>query len=482
MNKKQSITENATAIFLGTFLNVLISVVTTPIITRLVAPEDYGQWSLFQTYGNVIIAFVMLGMDHAFVRFYYKDERLVYKRYLVAIAVKIPVSLCIASIIFTIGFIRKLQLFNQNSWTIYILLYLYVIGYVFNRIAELVIRMEQRGKEYSFLIVFNKIAYLLILFTLIYGPSVRDVIALTSATVFSQFLVASIAIILGRSHWNLFQKTPEKSPITSQMLILYGLPFVYSYFANDIFDFADKWFIKGLKTYSDVGIYAAASSIVGICSIVQSTFCTLWAPIAMKQYESSPENTSVFVNANAAITIIMFLMGSSVVCFKDVIIYLLGSQYRLASTVIPFLIFKPIMMTISETTVYGLNFKNKTWLHMVITSVAAFVNVVLNYLLVPYYSSEGAAIATGISYIIFFIMRTVLAGKCYPVNFPLKCFSVITLMFFLYSGINTFYHIPFLWNFVLFIIFNAVLLVVYRKFLTILIRTVKNEIQKKLLR
>lgn len=70
--KKESIVESGFIMLLGTCLNILISIITTPIITRLVTPTDYGQWSLFVTYTNTAQAVILMGLDQAFVRFYYK--------------------------------------------------------------------------------------------------------------------------------------------------------------------------------------------------------------------------------------------------------------------------------------------------------------------------------------------------------------------------------------------------------------------------
>ena len=97
--KKQSVIGNSIAMFVGTCFNILISVITTPIITRLVDPSDYGQWSLFTTYTNVAMAVVMLGLDQSFVRFYYKDERIEYKRYLTYTVVKIPIIVAMLAIV-----------------------------------------------------------------------------------------------------------------------------------------------------------------------------------------------------------------------------------------------------------------------------------------------------------------------------------------------------------------------------------------------
>lgn len=477
--RKQSTVDNAISMFLGTAINIIISVLTTPIITRVVNPSDYGQWSLFTSYSNIMMAFVMVGLDQAFVRFYYKKDTLDYKRYIIHTVIKIPVALWAVVSIFGLFIYKNINLFEYNTLEVYLLLLFNILVLVLNRIGLLVLRMEQKGSQYSLLIVLNKVMYLLILILLVTATDLKDFLKLSLATVLSQLLVTVISIFMEKSKWGL--KYSKNHPEASlKKLIIYGLPFIYSIIAGDIFNFADKWVIKGLKDYSDVGIYSAAANIVAITSIIQSTFGLLWAPMAMKQYEKDPEDKRLYIKANGCITIAMFMMGAGVICFKDIIVLLLGNKYRFAATVVPFLIFNPIMTTISETTSYGLNFKNKTWYHMIITTIAAVTNIVLNLLLVPRYSSEGAALATAISYTLFFVLRTFFSNRCYKVNFPLVRFFIVTGAFFAYATVNTFLNVTIVINVLLLVAFTVLILMLYSKYFKLLFDIGVAEVKKHL--
>lgn len=133
--KKESIVESGFIMLLGTCLNILISIITTPIITRLVTPTDYGQWSLFVTYTNTAQAVILMGLDQAFVRFYYKDNRISYKRYLTYTVVKIPVIIFVIITGISFGFIRNFELFESNDLLPYVLLYLSIFSSILNRFS-----------------------------------------------------------------------------------------------------------------------------------------------------------------------------------------------------------------------------------------------------------------------------------------------------------------------------------------------------------
>lgn len=65
---------------IGTALNLLIGLLTTPIITRIVDPIEYGQLSIFTIYSNVAVMVLCLGLDQALVRYYYQSEDKKYKK------------------------------------------------------------------------------------------------------------------------------------------------------------------------------------------------------------------------------------------------------------------------------------------------------------------------------------------------------------------------------------------------------------------
>lgn len=75
--------------------------------------------------------------------------------------------------------------------------------------------------------------------------------------------------------------------------------------------------------------------------------------MAVEHYVKDKADVTFYQKGNQIITVIMFCVGFSLILFKDVFAVLLGSKYREAAYILPFLIFNPIMYTVSETTVNG---------------------------------------------------------------------------------------------------------------------------------
>ncbi len=139
------------------------------------------------------------------------------------------------------------------------------------------------------------------------------------------------------------------------------------------------------------------------------------------------------------ITVIMFFIGIHLILLKDVFAFILGAEYRKAAYIFPFLIFNPIMYTISETTCAGISISKKSYLNIFVSFGACVTNILGNILLVPSLGSSGAAISTGVSYIVFFALRTIFSNKYYYVNYNMKKFIIITITTILYACYNTFF-------------------------------------------
>lgn len=82
--------------------------------------------------------------------------------------------------------------------------------------------------------------------------------------------------------------------------------------------------------------------------------------------------------------------------------------------------------------------QQKSYLQIIVSAVACIANIAGNTLLVPVFGGVGAAISTGLSYIVFFAMRTILSNHYFPMKWDLGSFLVITVLFLGYALYNTF--------------------------------------------
>lgn len=421
----------------GTWIGLIIGVISTPIITRLFIPEDFAKASMFNLAINILMIFVMFASDQSYVRFFYEEER-DKRKFLLRNSLKIPLVIFFVTSLSILYFRNEVSvfLFGEQHDNIIYLLVASIIIYVINRFSVLVVRMEQLGKIFSILQILLKLLELIFIIALVYlfGNSFENLIYARVATI---FIVGLVAIYYGIEHWKFFNKKLETTH-TVKDIAKYSSPLVFSLMITWLFQSFDRFAIKEWSTMHEVGIYVAGFRIAALLVIVQSSFTTFWTPVSLEHYEKDPDDTAFFTRINRIITIVMMLIAVGTIMFKDVIALLLGEEYRSASMIMPFLIFMPVMYTISETTQIGINFKKKVKWHLVISIVAAIFNLAGNYFLVPIYGGKGAAISTGLSYIVFFSLRTLFSLRYYKVNYHLKQFYSYTLLIVIYALYNTF--------------------------------------------
>ncbi len=429
-----------TIIGVGTLLNLLLGLFTTPLITRLVDPVEYGQLSIFTMYSSIAVMVLCMGMDQAIVRFYYESEDIKSKRALLFRCIKLPI---IISLIVTavVAFCACNNLIRfEFSAHIMVLLCFYSVTELIYRFSILVVRLGYKSKLFSLLNIIKKLLYVCMALFLLIVVGGDDLFILTFSTFFAAFVCMIISIIAQIKVWNVFENQDSKCCIELGTLVKYAYPYIISMGVTTLFQAIDKISLNIYCTYSEVGIYSSTMTLVHIFAIIQTTFNTLWSPMAVEHYTKNPNDKEFYQKGNQVITVIMFFLGISLILVKDIFAILLGEKYREAAYILPFLIFNPIMYTISETTVTGLVFKKKSQMQVIVAVGACITNIIGNFLLVPRLGCQGAAISTGVSYVVFFSLRTCLSNKYFYVDFKLKKFYFLTTVVIFYALYNTFIH------------------------------------------
>ena len=62
------------AFAMGNGIVFILSLISTPIITRVIDANNMGKFSMFTTITSLIILTVQMGLDQAYVRYYYDED------------------------------------------------------------------------------------------------------------------------------------------------------------------------------------------------------------------------------------------------------------------------------------------------------------------------------------------------------------------------------------------------------------------------
>ena len=436
-DKKTNVLASFIEFFYGNFVVLLLGFISLPLITRLLSTEEYGRTSLFLSAVSIIYIFAILGLDQSYIRYFYSEK--VDTRKLFATCLRAPLILiCILSAVyFAFSHFFNNILFERDGLDVTLLVIAYTVTSVFERFLFLNIRMEQKGKLYSNLNILTKVLNItfIVVFALILGDDFR--VGLYEMTlplvIVTVFLLIRFAV-KGKGY------TAVPHELTEKELLRYGIPFVPMLLMEWLLSSMDKWSIRFLNDFSETGVYSSAMQIMSILLTLKITYVAFWSPIAMKKYEQEDEAVAkpFFADMFQKVQFLCMFAAFGITAFRSIIVLILGSKYRGAVRIIPFLALMPVLSILFEMTGQGIKFTKKPKYFNYASLVAIICNLAGNLFLVPRLCGVGAAIATAFTYLVYFAIGTYFAGRCYPVEYDHRRFAVSVIFYIAYAAFATF--------------------------------------------
>lgn len=396
------------AFSIGPIVSAFLGFITVPLVTYFISPEEYGKASMFTLAQGILSLFVYLGMDQAFIREFNLNRSDVSKLLSSSMVIPVTVSVIISISIVALKENISLFLFGMSGENLAIYFLAIMIPFmVIQNFSLLKIRMEENGLQYSFFNILLKVLVLIftILFFIAYERSFRSVVyAMAVAEIFNGIVLFIIIIKPLKLRYDKIDQT-----LIVKML-KFGIPLIPAMMMSWILSSMDKIMLRTICGYTELGLYSAAFKIVTILSIVQTCFTLYWTPVAYRWHEEDIDKNNYNI-INKVVALTMAIMCLLLLISKNFVGFVLGDSFVDAIKIFPFLLLYPIMYTMSESTCVGIGFSRKTYYSILVSGVACVVNLVLNYLLISIYGAIGAAIATGLSFIVFFLMRTFISRK-----------------------------------------------------------------------
>jgi O-antigen/teichoic acid export membrane protein len=431
---EQALLRKYIAFSLGTWFRAFISFFITPITTWLINPTEFGKAAMFSTVYSIVLLVGFLGTTQSFLRFFpqkSEEERSILLWS--CLIVPILMSFLIGTVVFILKDPINSFLVGTSHSNAHVLLVLTLVTGIFQTFNLSLVRSKGKAILFSAIQVIQSLSQIgfIVLYALLVS---RDFYALLYAQLFSNVVALVTGMFFERSYW--FPIKIDKKLVFE--VIKYGYPFVFSGLLWWLLNWIDRFVLRLYTSFSDIGLYSAAFKIVSAMSLLTTGFSTLWYPFAYEQYEKNPENTMIFKKTLDYVAFLVFSVGFLLLSFKDVIFLLLARSYRPAAAISPFLILNPVMITMAIVVARGIDFSKKTYWFIVSDGVTALLNLAGNFLLIPVFGARGAAVSTGLSFIIVFAIESSVSKKLYPVPYDLKKVYCLVSLFVLSAALHTF--------------------------------------------
>lgn len=380
-----------------------ISFVTLPFIAWFFSVEDVGRLTMLQVVLGLSVSLFSLAMHQAYVREYHEEDD---KPALFKTAI-LPGFLLITFVSLVL-LISPLSISNlafgiESGALTFLLLIGIFSSFLINFLAH-VVRMQERGLAFSATQIAPK-AFLLVLIGIVLLLNVKAefkwLMLMNTLAVFASLLIFAV---LTRDTW-LPATSATINAVLLKKMLLFSLPLVAGSLAYWGLTTMDRFFLRALSGFDELGVYSISVSLAAAVSVVSTIFSNLWHPVVYKWVKEGVDPKKVQAVIESML-IVVSLIWSIVGSISWVFPYFLPYEYHAVEYLVVACVAMPLFYMLSESTVVGIGITRRTSFAM-IASIAAFVvNFLLNYMLIPNYGAAGAALATLISFFVFFAIRT----------------------------------------------------------------------------
>jgi O-antigen/teichoic acid export membrane protein len=412
----------------------LVSLILAPFLTHRLSHTEYGVLAVLTAGIALMAGMTQLGLKNAFFRAYNCDYESQHDRLGILSTVVILLSLSSITLLITVMTIApwlSTLLFSSNTYSqplkiaavVILIQNLTVPGFAW-------LRAENHAISYTALSIANLLVNLVGAIVLVgmFNMGIAGAL-LAIAGGYAVVMLFTLPIIILRAGLCF------RIDIT-QNLLSFGVPLVSSFVSYWVLQLSDRFLLSRLGSLSQTASYAVAYSLGGVLgTIILTPFSLAW-PTAMFTIAKKEDAAHVFRLVFRWYSIVL-LFSAFALSILSLFIFntFFPISYRSATPVIPIIALSITFYGIYDMFLIGIGIRRKTWFAFIFMTIAALINVGLNFILIPHYGSIGAAISTLLAYILLDLMAYVVNQKIYPIPFGVRTFLVATLSgIVLYAG------------------------------------------------
>ena len=402
------------------FLPALTAFITTPILTRLLAPAEYGYWAQASSIAGFLTALAATAIGSAALRFYpaYEVNSTLDVFFATLAGVLIAVVTAVTGISVLLLYVLKE---SAPPWLVSLLplvILIFVAQSIFT-VSISVIRAQGRSKSFSafqLLTSYGGLGLGLLLVGVlkfgVEGLLWGTLLALATALPFMVFR-ATRRIGIHPREFRLpaaFQIWRYAWPLALGDVALWGLR------VSDLFIIGSFWPAR------DVGLYSVSYNISAkSIDLVVTLFLLGLGPLVYRTWEKqgreATERTLTMVTRVYLIVCLPAAVGLSILALPFVKL-LTAPDYYEGSRIVGFVVFSSFAWGLINIANMGLTIKQQARRLATNTIIAAAIHIGLQLLLVPRFGYVASAICTLIGYAVLLFLQTVSSRPHLAWRFP----------------------------------------------------------------
>ncbi|MCM1131338.1 MAG: oligosaccharide flippase family protein [Anaeroplasma bactoclasticum] len=374
------------------FFNKGIALLSLPIFTRILSQEEYGTYTIFQSWYSIFVIFASLNIymsSYSKGLLIYKDDRQRFTSSLLGLTTTITMFLGIIYVSF------------MDYWTSIIKLSPILMGAMFLELL-FVPAYEFWAARERFDFKYIKYVIVSIALSILTVAGAAVAVLLTSykveAKIYTEVIIKCVFFIFlfvmlicnGKCFFN---KKYWK------YALIFNLPLIPHYLSTFILNQADRIMIGNLVGNAEAGMYGVAYSISNLMFLLVNAINFSLVPYIYKKINNN-EYEAIKKNTGPLFFIVSLLCVITMLFAPEVVFIFGGDKYMDAKWVIPsvsasvYFIFLYSMFSNLEY------YYKKTWQISVASIICAGLNIGLNYVFIPKFGYYAAGYTTLVSYVL----------------------------------------------------------------------------------
>lgn len=413
------------------FLQKGISMVTTPIFTRIMSTSDYGQYGVFNSWYGIITTVVALGLTggvHTQGLVKYDKDRKIFSSSLQGLTLSLVLVWLVIYLVFHDFWNTLFKLSTVQMISMFIIIWTTAtFGFWAN---------EQRVTySYRALVIITLISSVL-------KPVIEIFLVLNSDDKATARIIGWVIADIITFSWMFVSQLKKGRAFYSKRFWIYALgfnlPLVPHYLSQTVLNSADRIMIERMVGSSEAGIYNLAYSI----SLIMVLFNTALAQtISPWLYQKIKDRRGKEIAPIAYITLILIAAVNLflILLAPEAVRIFAPKEYYEAIWVIP-----PVAMSVYFMYAYDLFAKfafyyEKTKVIMMASVLGAMLNVILNYIFIQQFGYIAAGYTTLVCYLVYAIAHYIFMRKvcrdCCDGEYPYDTRKIILITIpFLVAG------------------------------------------------
>ena len=405
MNTAKKIAANTTFILAGNVVVKILALFVSVYLARYLGVEYFGEYNFVITYMTFFIFLVNFGLDPILIRNLSRPnsnaDHLTSNIFIIRVITSFFSIILSIALIYFLGYPDETIVYVS---VLSVILLFQGISYLFESVFHANLKMH-----YSAIgLIISKSFYSAGAFLLI--AMNRTLLDFFYLYIVAEAIRTAVSIYYSRNFihiklnidWNLWKSLFKEC-----------LPFIASYALFIIYYRIDILMLSKMEGIFDVGIYSSAYRLVDPILFIPTALASTLMPLMSKEYVNDILKLKQLYSAGSKyILLLMLPLTIALFFFSEVIIHLLYTEnYYPAIITFQILALSLVFNSLNSIQNSLLIASNRQKVNTMSIGFCCVLNVILNLILIPIYSYNGAAIATLISVISLFLLQMIFIKK-----------------------------------------------------------------------